>query len=119
MFTTTEDIRLRLIDEREQRSVGSMKYLTITRPFPKDATKFEVSRPSFTQDGILLAVPHTHNATLIYDSRFLSETRGALYNLTHNTSVSTTPHGVVAVEWIENQFGCTGRGIVTGGADGA
>jgi WD40 repeat protein len=92
-----------------------------------DPANYEVTRPSFSPDGIYLAVPRSDNTTHVYDYRFMSTERGPLAAYAHGPSKTLVegagqhhvPCGVVQARWVGSAFGCSRLGLLTGGDDGA
>jgi hypothetical protein len=103
--------------------IGSFKArLTVGLESSAWDARAEIIKPSFSPNGIYLALPRSDNITDIYDTRFMSTERGPILRLPHGPhrtqSAAQMHYGIVAAEWISNQFGCPGLGLVTGGNDG-
>lgn len=121
LFTTGDKPFLRLLDDRERLTSSTHNRVELPSTPYKYQKILEVTHPSFSPDGVLLAVPRSDNATLIYDTRFLSIKNRPLFALHHEPPQheSNKPHhGIVEAQWIENRFRCAGLGLVTGGNDG-
>jgi WD40 repeat protein len=114
LFTSCPKHFLRLYDLRDYKHPKAKITL---ESFAALSTVDEVTSPSFSNDGRLLAVPRSDNTTHIYDTCFL---RDPLMTFTHGPRMSAHggAFGVVKAEWIEGQLGCRARGLLTGGSDG-
>jgi WD40 repeat protein len=116
LFTRDEGHTLRIYDPTRTRSRPSVT-LELDRFSSGHAWVDEVIGPSFSDDGVFLAVPRSDNEIHVYDARFLVSPLFVFSHQAQKTAHSGA-FGIVKAEWIEGEFGCVSRGLVTGGNDG-
>jgi WD40 repeat protein len=112
------DINLRLCDAR----TGYKTYRHIPlKPFTsrEKTNNGEITRAVFSPDGNLLALARNDNETHMYDPRYLSPSRGPIWECKHTyPSQFRENNGCIDAVWVQSTFGVS-CGLITGGADGA